>query len=271
MRLTASTHVTDGLCEPFTEEAFIMKRFGFEGMDFNLNYKLSERIGERWQEKVEQFVQKAYENEMPVVQTHLPYTFPKGTTNEEREAATREAILASETLEAKYAVFHAVNPADVKDGYRLTHELYMPLVEFGAKHNVELLVEIMPNFCTYPITAEDLCACADGMGIGICWDFGHPNVNKYHLDNDQRGSLRLIGKRLKALHVNDNAGGRPDEHLPPFMGTVDWNTHIPVLKEIGYDGDFNYEFLPRNIPRDMIPMMAEYLVTIGRRLMTLCE
>ena len=135
----------------------------------------------------------------------------------------------------------------------------MPMVEFGAKHNVELLVENMPNFCTYPITAEALCGAADKLGIGVCWDFGHPNVNKYHLPNDQRDELRMVGSRLKALHVNDNAGGRPDEHLPPYMGSVDWDTHVPVLKEIGYDGDFNYEVLPRNVPDYMIPNIADYL------------
>jgi len=271
MRLTASTHITDGLCEPFTDEIEIMQKFGFEGMDFGLNFDISEKFGDRWQEKVEKFAEKAYENDMPIVQTHLPYSFPQGTSNEVKFESTKKAILASELLGSPYAVFHAVNPVVASEGYALTHELYMPLVEYGKKHGVDLLVEIMPNFCTYPITAEQLCDCADRMDIGICWDFGHPNVNKYHLPNDQRDEIRYVGKRLKAVHINDNAGGRPDQHLPPFMGSVDWNTHIPVLKEIGYEGDFNYEFLPRNIPHDMYPLIAEYLVTVGRRLMTLCE
>ena len=81
----------------------------------------------------------------------------------------------------------------------------------------------------------------------------------------------MVGSRLKALHVNDNAGGRPDEHLPPYMGSVDWDSHIPVLKEIGYDGDFNYEVLPRRVPEELIPIIAEYLIKVGRRLMEMCD
>lgn len=147
----------------------------------------------------------------------------------------------------------------------------MPYVEFAYKHNVEMLIEVMPDYCNYPRTAEELCQAADKMGIGVCWDFGHPNVNKYKKNGDQRDELRLIGQRLKALHVNDNGGGKVDEHLPPYLGSVDWDTHIPVLKEIGYKGDFNYEVLQRRIPNELLPNVAKYLIETGRRLMNMCR
>jgi sugar phosphate isomerase/epimerase len=59
---------------------------------------------------------------------------------------------------------------------------------------------------------------------------------------DQALSLRTMGKRLKALHVDDNRGWE-DDHLPPFHGTVDWAAVIPVLGEIGYTGDLTFEVL----------------------------
>jgi sugar phosphate isomerase/epimerase len=73
-------------------------------------------------------------------------------------------------------------------------------------------------------------------GVGACWDFGHANF----LYKDQRPALRTIGKRLKATHINDNYGSS-DEHMFPFHGSVNWRAIMPVLVEIGYEGDFTYE------------------------------
>lgn len=271
MRLTASTHLVDNLCKPFTDEPMYLKKFGFEGIDFSLNLDLSAAFGERWQERVEKTAGDCISYGIPVVQTHLPYTFAPGTPDEVRAEMMRQAIVATEMLGSKLTVFHAINAAPEEEGRRRSLEFFPPLIEFADKHNVSMLVEIMPNFCAYPITASALCDLADALEIGVCWDFGHPNVNKFHLPNDQSDDLRLIGKRLKALHVNDNAGGRPDEHLPPYMGSIDWNNLIPVLKEIGYEGDFNYEVLIREIPDYMTPTIAEYLVTVGRKLVALCS
>lgn len=272
MRLTASTRLLDKVCKPFSNEIEIMKDYGFEGIDFDLNFSLSGMLGDGWEKTVEETAQKAAALNMPIVQTHLPYKYMPGAGPiPVEDEMVREAIDATAILGSKYAVFHACSPADVLDAFDQSEKVYAPHIEYAAKKGVELLVEIMPNYCTYPITAEALVDCADRLGIGICWDFGHPNVNKRGLNNDQRDSLRIVGSRLKALHVNDNAGGRPDEHLPPYMGTVDWDTHIPVLKEIGYSGDFNFEVLPRNVPGYAVKHIADYLVDVGRKLIDLCN
>ena len=272
MRLTASTRLVDNMCPSFTDELSIMKEFGFEGVDQDIDFKLSERVGGNWQERVERVAMLSEDINMPIVQTHLPYNYVHGWGPQAPdEEALRQAILATEMLNSKYAVFHAVSTEKREDGLARTYEFYMPYVEFAYKHNVEMLIEIMPDYCNYPRTAEELCQAADKMGIGVCWDFGHPNVNKYKKNGDQRDELRLIGQRLKALHVNDNGGGKVDEHLPPYLGSVDWDTHIPVLKEIGYKGDFNYEVLQRRIPNELLPNVAKYLIETGRRLMNMCR
>ena len=50
----------------------------------------------------------------------------------------------------------------------------------------------------------------------------------------------MIGKRLRALHINDNRGEK-DDHLLPYLGYVEWEPVLRALKEIGYAGDFTYE------------------------------
>ena len=72
------------------------------------------------------------------------------------------------------------------------------------------------------ITVRELTDLADAFGdgehVGVCYDFGHANLtgSAFH-----RRNLNLIGKRLKAVHVQDNHG-EWDEHLMPFFGSIDW-------------------------------------------------
>jgi sugar phosphate isomerase/epimerase len=114
----------------------------------------------------------------------------------------------------------------------------------------------MPRY--YCSAADELCELVDALKdprVGICWDFGHGNLNKL----DQEKSLRAIGKRLKALHVDDNHGWA-DEHLLPFQGNVPWTALMPVLREIGYEGDMTMEVSP---PYNC---SGEFVVTMGRHL-----
>ena len=57
---------------------------------------------------------------------------------------------------------------------------------------------------------------------------------------NQADSLRQIGTRLKALHINDNRGMQ-DDHVLPYLGHIEWAPVLKALKEIGYSGDFTYE------------------------------
>lgn len=130
---------------------------------------------------------------------------------------------------------------------RSNYEFYAPLVEAGRKHGVGLAFENMARFDKYSMlrrpycmNADELCDLCDSFAdeyVGITWDFGHARM----MMNDQCEPLRKIGKRLKATHVQDNKGDR-DAHLIPFIGgSVQWERIMPVLTEIGYEGDFILE------------------------------
>lgn len=74
--------------------------------------------------------------------------------------------------------------------------------------------------------------------FGITLDTGHLNIVK---TTSQRDFILAAGSALHALHINDNEGEK-DQHLMPFgRGTVDFAEVIAALKEIGYNGIFNYE------------------------------
>ena len=269
IKLTTSTRLVEKLCPRFTKELDIIAAYGFEGADYDINYMLSEKVGPDWRRRAEAAGKKAEKLGLVIGQTHLPAVNLSGDTSKADEAM-RQAIEATAIMGTKYAVFHAANPPRAEDGYSETERVYGKHIEYASKLGVEMLVEIMPGFCRYPITAEALIDCADGLGIGICWDFGHAGVMT--VDSpvpeplDQGGDLRRIGKRLKAVHIHDNAGGVYDEHLPPYMGLINWDASVPALKEIGYAGNLNYEVLVRLAPAETIDYVAKYLVCVGEKL-----
>lgn len=76
---------------------------------------------------------------------------------------------------------------------------------------------------------------ADHPLLAACWDTGHANIEGHQYED-----LVALGKRLRALHINDNRG-QCDEHIVPFMGTMNLGEVMNALIEIDYDGPFTFE------------------------------
>ena len=70
--------------------------------------------------------------------------------------------------------------------------------------------------------------------------------------------IRLIGKRLKATHIDDNHGDK-DSHLVPLFGSADWQDIAKALKEIGYENDFSYELSRINVPQSAVVSWLRFL------------
>ena len=89
-------------------------------------------------------------------------------------------------------------------------------------------------------TVEDLLYILDALesdNFGICLDTGHLNLTV----KNHRDFILKAGDKLKALHIADNRE-EWDDHLMPFnRGTVDFEEVVKALREIGYNGVFNYE------------------------------
>ena len=56
----------------------------------------------------------------------------------------------------------------------------------------------------------------------------------------QDEELRLLGKHVYALHVQDNYGDS-DAHIAPFFGSLSLDSLMHGLQDIGYKGYFTFE------------------------------
>ena len=121
------------------------------------------------------------------------------------------------------------------------------LVALAAKVNVRVAVEVIPN----PLSsADDLSRLIeddlDGLDVGVCLDYGHA-----HLMGDLGEAIEALSGHLWTTHVHDN-GGRRDDHLVPFSGSIDWNAAMMTTQKIGYDGLFMLEVGDTGDPVDVL-------------------
>ncbi len=86
----------------------------------------------------------------------------------------------------------------------------------------------------------------------------------------QSEALAHIGKRLKVIHVNDNAA-IDDEHLLPFEGNVDWRDAMHGLALAEFDGLFNFELSTGKLTASVRPAFAAYMLAAARVLMSYIE
>ncbi len=68
-----------------------------------------------------------------------------------------------------------------------------------------------------------------------CWDTGHANC-----EGNQYDDIMALGDELYAIHYNDNRGTK-DEHVAPFLGTLNHDEVIGALIDVGYKGYFTLE------------------------------
>jgi sugar phosphate isomerase/epimerase len=68
-----------------------------------------------------------------------------------------------------------------------------------------------------------------------CWDTGHANC-----EGSQYQQIMDLGEHLYAIHYNDNHGNC-DEHVMPYMGTLNHDEVINALIDVKFKGYFTLE------------------------------
>lgn len=117
---------------------------------------------------------------------------------------------------------------------------------------VRIAVEILPNELSragslaHLIEVDLRKADLAGAPVGIGFDIGHA-----HLEGDVGEALEAVSEHVLTVDVHDN-GGRIDDHLVPFAGTVDWPAALTAVQKIGYDGPLMFEVGGRGSPKEIL-------------------
>jgi len=126
------------------------------------------------------------------------------------------------------------------------------IAAMAADVGVRVALEVIPNDLSAAGTLvrlieEDL----EGLDVGICLDYGHA-----HLMGDLGDAIETISGHLWATHVHDN-GGKRDDHLVPFAGSIDWDAAMMETQKIGYDGVLMLEVGDTGNPVDVLQRSAK--------------
>ena len=78
--------------------------------------------------------------------------------------------------------------------------------------------------------------------LHACWDTGHANC-----EGSQYDDILALGDELYAIHYNDNHG-KSDEHLIPYLGTLNHDEVMNALIDVGFKGYFTLECASSLIP-----------------------
>ena len=236
-----------------------------------------------WMDWAKEMREEAERLGITFVQTHLPfYNFCDPVTGviADTEEILEKAICCTKILGARWTVAHPGTDygASMLEVTRKKNiEYFSRRLELAEKNDIGICIENMADFPgqgfkrNYGGSVELLCELVDTLSekfenVGVCWDFGHANL----MYKDQTSCLRYVSNRLKVTHVHDN-NGTYDEHRPPYMGNVDWEKIMPVLKEIGYEGDFSFEVgrMGQHVPRYLSDSLWAHLLKVGEYLISL--
>lgn len=237
--------------------------------------------GDNWKDEVLELKALANTLDINFHQCHLPYYTSKiyDDNNEEFNRFFWDMFVRGieicEMLGIKTAVVHPFT-ADIAAENTAAHvtenrRLYGPHAEKAARAGIRFAFENMNrpiSFCAY---VEGLLALVEEFSAenaGICWDIGHGQMV---YGDEQAKQIEMLGSRIIALHVHDNFGST-DNHLPPFLGSIKWETIMGALKRGGYQGYLNYEVASnRNVPDQLRDEAARYCAKAGQVLVQMFE
>ena len=251
----------------------MMKEAGFTGLDFTVDLMddFDEVVmGPGAMKKAAEIRDLTADVGIPIVGAHAPFEFRSGMAMDESEPKFRRLVRAIEfagACGAPLIVTHALKLPqeewleDVEEEQKRTFDLnikwYGILEPYARKAGIRIAVE---NLCTLDRNgalstrllgdAKSYTAMLDALDPAVftgCFDVGHAHLSTH----DAPSFIREAGKYIHFLHIHDN-NGKTDAHLMPAFReleapsksksyTIRWKEVAEALRDIRYDGPFNYE------------------------------
>ena len=220
---------------------------GFRYVDLNM-YRFTKDcayMSDDWKSAVKELKEHADRLGMTFVQAHSQGGNPFLRNSDHEKFivdATKRSIEICAELGIKNTVVHPGCNIGIgkEEFFERNRVLYKEILGFAENYGVNILTENsdyseeLYNICNGK-DAIELIDFVDHPLFGICWDTGHANCN-----GSQYDEIMTLGDKLWAIHYNDNHGNG-DEHVVPYLGTLNHDEVINALIDVGYNGYFTLE------------------------------
>ena len=174
-------------------------------------------------------------------QSHAP--FP--SRGEEMMYYLKRAIECTALAGGKICVIHPDNDKSVEENA----EMYFSLLPCAKEYGVKIATENMWNWdkekgeackaaCSSHTDFLALIRAVNDPHLVACLDIGHAEMKG--LNTSVTEMAHTLGEHLQALHIHDNDLCHDSHQIPKSM-SIDFDTMVKALADIGYKGDFTLE------------------------------
>lgn len=296
--------VQNGGLERFSPKVYykMIKDAGFEAVDWNIDHgwdrkqviengskaatvftKEMDEILAHWEDQLSAIK----ENGLAIGQAHAPFPAYTRAYNDAHVdfldfaiEVYKKCILLCDRVGCPHLVVHGISrrkglPHPTLDEVdALNDKLYESLIPTLLQTNVTVCLEnlftgshddLQVGHCSDPYRAAALIdkynAKAGKECFGLCFDSGHLLL----LHGSFAEYIRVLGKRIKCLHLHDN-DRLHDSHLGPYTGRLPWEELLTALKEAGYDGNLNFETFAQvlKVPEALVPEFLRHIAAVGK-------
>ena len=262
----------------FSEMVALCRDAGFRYVDYTPDFQAPD------------FAEKAYRDReildaagIAVEQTHAPMNRYRTYPDERFGEYYKNAFEASKIVGAKYVVVHGdeyrvTDRYDEREIQDFAYDFLAPYVDYAKKNGMAVAIEnLFEDHCfpevngrsRFTSTAGELKGLIERFNdpsVGCCWDFGHAAC-AFGTDK-MLSALMEMGSCICCTHVHDNYYGK-DLHVSPFLGDIDWESHMKHLKTIGYKGKFSFELVYGSYPDALIGKWLKHIYEVGEYLVSL--
>jgi len=157
--------------------------------------------------------------------TPLLISDPERIRRQEAVDEIKRALDLVECVSFRYCILHVARSRDIADQRRwdAAFSSLELLSLFARQRGVMLALENTPGDMATPANLKHFLEETRLMNVKLCFDAGHA-----HLEGGVVPGLEAIRELIVTTHIHDNRGER-DDHLPPYEGTIDWNSVLAAM------------------------------------------
>lgn len=249
MKLATTTCDFDGYFNTYQEKIDAVAEAGFKYIDLSM-YVIEKDdellVSGKWNDNAKRILDTSKAKGLNFVQAHSPGGNP--IAGDGNAKILIDATIRSIEICGVLGIPNIVVHAGMMKGYTKeqffyeNREFFRKLIPAMERNNVNVLCENSTQknmgdmyFTNSGKDMKEFVEYVNHPLFHACWDTGHGNC-----EGNQYDDIKAIGNDLFAVHINDNSG-RGDEHVIPYLGTVNMDEVMNALIDIGYKGVFTFE------------------------------